>query len=162
MQTLNTPARPVSIRPMTAQDVSALAQILLGYPWTRYEMTRDRAEKVLHDGLAQNAQILVAQADGAPVGFVWFIQRGAFHHSGYIRLIGVAESAKGLGAGKALMEAAEQACAAQSADMFLLVSDFNASAQAFYQRMGYAQVGTLPDYVRPGIAELLMRKTLVV
>lgn len=152
--------RPIAIRPMTAQDVDAVSEILLGYPWTRYAMTRDRAENVLRGGLAQNASLLVALADGIVAGFVWFISRGAFHHSGYIRLIGVAESAKGLGAGKTLLQAAEQACAATSKDMFLLVSDFNTSAQAFYQRMGYAQVGGIPDYVQPGITELIMRKKL--
>jgi ribosomal protein S18 acetylase RimI-like enzyme len=39
------------------------------------------------------------------------------------------------------------------------VSDFNPKAQAFYRRLGYTRVGTLADYVVPGITEYLYRKT---
>ena len=45
-----------------------------------------------------------------------------------------------------------------SADVFLLVSDFNTTAQAFYRRLGYEQVGAIPGYVVPGITELIFRK----
>ena len=30
---------PTTVRPMTASDLSACINILLGYPWTRYAMT---------------------------------------------------------------------------------------------------------------------------
>jgi ribosomal-protein-alanine N-acetyltransferase len=44
--------------------------------------------------------------------------------------------------------------------MVLLCSDFNTEAQRFYRRAGYEQVGALPDYVVPGVAELIFRKRL--
>jgi ribosomal protein S18 acetylase RimI-like enzyme len=44
--------------------------------------------------------------------------------------------------------------------VFLLTSDFNEDAQAFYRRLGYQQVGAIPDYVVPGITELIFYKRL--
>ena len=49
---------------------------------------------------------------------------------------------------------------AQSSDLILLVSDFNEGAQRFYKRMGYEQIGAIPGYVLPDVAELIFRKAL--
>ena len=76
-------------------------------------------------------------------------------------LIGVQRGERGSGVGRALMTHAEGALFAHSADIFLLVSDFNAAAQAFYRRLGYEQVGAIPGYVVPGITELIFRKRRV-
>ena len=143
---------------MTAVDLPACIDILLGYPWTRYAMTAERAERVLRSGLNQAADLRVSEDAEGVSGFLWLVPRGAFYHSGYIRLIGVAQRAKGRGTGRALMAAAEADTFAVTSDLFLLVSDFNLDAQAFYQHLGYAQVGVLPDYVLPGNTELIFRK----
>jgi len=143
---------------MTLADRPACIEILLGYPWTHYAMTEARATRVFDDGLAQGADLRVADVDGVALGFVWILPRGAFHHSDYIRLIGVSERARGRGVGAALMDAAEGDAFAARRDMFLLVSDFNLAAQAFYRHRGYVQIGALADYVTPGNTELLMRK----
>lgn len=42
----------------------------------------------------------------------------------------------------------------------LMVSDFNTPAQAFYQKRGCWQLGTIPNAVRPGIDELVTIKEL--
>ncbi len=143
---------------MTTVDLSACIDILLGYPWTRYAMTAERAERVLRSGLNEGADLRVSEDAEGVSGFLWLVPRGAFYHSGYIRLIGVAQRAKGRGTGRALMAAAEADTFAVTSDLFLLVSDFNLDAQAFYQHLGYAQVGVLPDYVLPGNTELIFRK----
>lgn len=157
-------SNPIAVRPMSHVDVEACVEVLMGYPWTRYAMTRERAHNALMSGFEQMetgvSQLHVATSDRAIAGFVWWMPRGAFYHSGYVRLIGLSPSAQGRGAGRALMRAAEEAVIAESRDMLLLVSDFNIEAQAFYQHLGYAHVGALPDYVVPGISELLMRKRL--
>lgn len=44
--------------------------------------------------------------------------------------------------------------------LFLLTTEWNSGAQRFYERHGYALVGRLPDYVRPGFCELLYWKAL--
>jgi ribosomal protein S18 acetylase RimI-like enzyme len=62
--------------------------------------------------------------------------------------------------GGALMDRAEAFLSQSSPDIFLLTSDFNQSAQRFYQRRGYRQVGALPDYVLPGVTELIFWKRM--
>ena len=42
--------------------------------------------------------------------------------------------------------------------MYLFVSDFNTGAQRFYERNGYAQIGFVPNCLRPGNTENLMMK----
>jgi ribosomal protein S18 acetylase RimI-like enzyme len=101
----------------------------------------------------------VARLDGDVVGFVWFHEGGTFHHSGYVRWIGVAPQAQRSGVGRRLMAYAEARILRRGPNVFLLVSDFNRRAQAFYRRQGYTRVGAIPDYVVSGITEYLYRKT---
>ena len=151
------------IRPMAPGDVPSLARLMAGDPlWQRYGVTEESAARRLREGFAAGAPIAVAEIEGEPVGFVWYVERGAFNRSGYIMLIGVQRDARGSGVGRALMEHAEAALFAQASDVFLLVSDFNEAAQAFYGRLGYEQVGTILGYVVPGISEQIFRKRNVV
>jgi len=43
--------------------------------------------------------------------------------------------------------------------VFLCVSDFNHGALRLYRRLGYELVGPLGDFLVPGSAELLLRKS---
>ncbi len=147
------------IRPIAPGDVPSLARLMAGDPlWQRYGVTEESAARRLREGYAAGATIAVAEIEGEPAGFVWYVERGAFNRSGYIMLIGVQRGERGAGVGRALMAHAEGVLFAHSADIFLLVSDFNAAAQAFYRRLGYEQVGAIPGYVVPGITELIFRK----
>jgi ribosomal protein S18 acetylase RimI-like enzyme len=148
------------IRAFSAADVPGCARIMAENPlWQRYGVTAESASQRLAGGLAQNATILAAGEPGAPNGFVWYVEKGAFFRSGYIMLIGVDPACQGRGIGEALMAEAERRVFETVKDMFLLVSDFNVGAQRFYQRRGYSQVGALPGYVLPDVAELIFRKT---
>jgi ribosomal protein S18 acetylase RimI-like enzyme len=103
-------------------------------------------------------EFAVATQAGRVVGLVWFLVRGAFGRSGYVKWLGVAPEARGHGVGRSLLEHAERRIFRSCADVFLLASDFNLSAQEFYARHGYEQVGAIPDYVVKGITELVFRK----
>ncbi|MFN8490093.1 MAG: GNAT family N-acetyltransferase [Caldilineaceae bacterium] len=147
------------LRSLQAVDIEPLAQLMATTPlWQRYNVTETSAAQRLRNGFEQQATILVAEIDGAPVGFIWYVLKGAFNRSGYVMLIGVRADQRSQGVGQALMQAAEAAVFAEVNDLFLLVSDFNQAAQAFYQRLGYQQVGAIPDYVMPGITELIFHK----
>ena len=147
------------LRPIQSIDIVPLAQLMAANSlWQRYNVTEASAAQRLQNGLDQQATIIVAEVEGEPVGFIWLAERGAFNRSGYIMLIGVRADRQGQGVGRALLLAAESALFTQVADLFLLVSDFNQAAQAFYQRLGYRQVGSIPDYVVPGITELIFHK----
>ncbi len=155
-------AETIQIRPMQAEDVAACAHIMAGNAlWQRYGVTPETALARFEKAFAEKASILVADSSGRAVGFCWYHLKGAFNRSGYIQLIGVDPACKGQGTGKLLLFQAEKIVMQVSDDMFLTVSDFNTSAQAFYQKLGYDFVGEIPDYVLPGITEKIMRKKLV-
>jgi len=160
----------VIVRPLQPADLPACARILAENPiWQRYGVTLASAFQRLSVGLEQGASILVAEYNPATsmlaetaervAGFIWFVEKGAFFRSGYVMLIGVDPAQQGQGVGETLMDAAEQIMFEKSADVFLLVSDFNEGAQRFYRRRGYIYVGSLPGYVLPDVAELIYRKT---
>jgi ribosomal-protein-alanine N-acetyltransferase len=150
---------PAIIRQADTGDVPALAQMMASIPlWQRYGVTVDSATARFAHGLANAATILVAEDEGGLVGFVWYVLRGAFQRSGYVMLIGVAEGTQGQGVGRLLMESAEAAMFEASDAVFLLVSGFNLSTQRFYHQRGYQQIGAIPDYVMPGITELILCK----
>ncbi len=154
-------ASNVVIRPLNEQDIHACARIMADTAlWQRYQVTPARAERRFQQGWEKGAAVFVAEQQGDVVGFVWCVPRGAFDRSGYIALIGVDTSRRKQGIGARLLHHAEAFLARHSADVFLLVSDFNVSAQRFYERHGYVRVGALPDYVLPGVTELIYRKRL--
>jgi ribosomal protein S18 acetylase RimI-like enzyme len=148
--------------------VDACARIVADDPlWQRYGLTFARARTVIRGALPRRAgrgarpggQFAVARVGGEIAGFVWFRPEGTFHHSGYIRWIGVAPAARGRGVGRRLMAYAEDRVFRSGPNVFLLVSDFNRRAHAFYRRQGYTRVGAIPDYVVPGITEYVFRRT---
>ncbi len=149
----------MNIRSITPPDVEACARIMAENPlWQRYGVTLESARARLSKAVAAGETIFVAEIGEQVMGFVLCVERGAFARSGYIPLIGVHPQATGQGVGQALMDRAEAFLAQSSPDIFLLTSDFNQAAQRFYQRRGYQQVGALPDYVLPGVAELILWK----
>lgn len=149
----------LTIHPMKLDDAPAVAAIMAGAGlWQRYGVTVASAAQRLQRGLESAATIAVAEVDGRVAGFVWYVVDGAFQRSGYIMLFGIAPNVHGQGIGSALLAYAEEVLFATSASIVLLVSDFNVEAQQFYQRRGYVQVGALPDYVKPGVSELIYYK----
>jgi ribosomal-protein-alanine N-acetyltransferase len=129
-------------------------------------LTLPRARAVVRSALVPRGadsrptgEFAVAEQAGQVVGFVWFRTEGTFHHSGYVRWIAVAREARSRGIGRLLMQHAEQRILEQGPNVFLLVSDFNRRARAFYRKRGYTRVGVLPDYVVPGVTEHLLRKS---
>lgn len=147
------------IRPLDHFDISSCATIMAQNPlWQRYEVTLDSAHKRLENGYKNGASILVAEHKGIISGFIWFVEKGAFHRSGYIMLIAIDPDLHHLGIGQALMLEAEKIMFETCNEIFLLVSHFNTSAQHFYSRLGYAHIGSIPDYIMNDITELIFYK----
>ena len=149
------------IRRFTPSDAEDCAVIMSeNRLWQRYGVSYEKALARFSSADPARDIILIAEIDGTPVGFCWYVPKGAFNRCGYIQLIGVAPDKQRQGIGEAMLEEAETLCSAESREMFLTVSDFNASAQDFYHRMGYEQAGALPGFVLPDITELIYRKRL--
>ncbi|HTN53145.1 MAG TPA: GNAT family N-acetyltransferase [Anaeromyxobacter sp.] len=149
------------IRPLAPEDLPALARGLAALPlMARYGRGAEQLEAALQGALGRGEGLLVAEEAGALAGLAWFLPAGTLALGGYLRLIAVLGAAQGQGVGAALLAAFEAETARASAHAFLLVSDFNADAQRFYGRHGYARVGTLPGLVLPGVGEVLYWKRL--
>jgi GNAT superfamily N-acetyltransferase len=149
----------MEIRPATAADLPALAEGLARLPLlARYGRAADRLEVDLEAALARGEGLLLAVEGGRPLGLAWFTRQGTLGLGGYLRLMAVLAEAQARGVGAALLAAFEAHVAAVSAHAFLLCSDFNGPAQAFYEKHGWARAGALPDLVLPGVAELIYWK----
>jgi ribosomal protein S18 acetylase RimI-like enzyme len=95
--------------------------------------------------------------DGGVSGLA--LVRPRFLVGDYLELFAVAAAARGRGLGAALLGHVEAVAFARGRNVFVCVSDFNDGARRFYARHGYAHVGTLPDLLVRGSAELLLRKS---
>lgn len=147
------------IRPMRKDDARPCAAIACASAiGERYGFEPAALALTLEAALEGGGELFVAEAQGRLGGFAWIDPRGAFSSAPYLRLIAVDESLRGSGLGGALMDEFESRTAFVGRDYCLLVSDFNLKAQAFYERRGYRRAGSLPDFARPGIAEILMVK----
>lgn len=150
------------IRSLREDDLVACAGIVDETPlWARYNLTGERIAGLLRAALAAGSDLLLAAEEGgAAAGFAWWMRRGAFGRSPYLRLIGVSGSRRSSGIGAGLLATSEAALKPEAREAFLLVSDFNEAAQRFYRSLGWTEVGRLEDYVVAGVAEVMMWKRL--
>jgi GNAT superfamily N-acetyltransferase len=147
------------VRPMFPADVAALAEWMVEVPlWQRYGLTVERITRQFEQGLAGNGHLSVSELDGIACGFTWMLPVGGFGRSPYLKQIGVHPAYTGKRLGAALLQHVERQAQTYSKQFFLLVSDFNLDAQRFYKRQGYQQVGAIPAYVLPDVAELIFYK----
>lgn len=153
----------IVIRPMQADDIPFVVSWMLQTPlWQRYGVTAEGAARNFEKARAREDWLLVGDiGPEKAIGFAWCAPEAGFGRSPYLRLIGVRRDMSGVGLGGALLRAVEARAIQNQADhLLLLVSDFNETAQHFYRRLGYAQVGALPGYVLPDVAELIYYKRL--
>ena len=137
-------------------DFEWCAQLMAGSePWITLRRGIEQCRAALR---RSGDELYVAREGGQPQGFI-LIRPLGFAGSPYIVSIAVAENARGKGIGAQLLAFAERH-AAGSRFIFLCVSSFNLRAQALYRRLGYEQVGEIPNYIVEGHSELLLGKRL--
>jgi ribosomal protein S18 acetylase RimI-like enzyme len=154
----------MTIRPMEPADIPAVVDWMLATPlWQRYRLTEAGTRAGFERALADGDLLLVADVDdpaGRACGLAWCLRRGMFGRSAYLRILGVRDEFGGRGLGAVLLDRAETILSEITDTLFLLVSDFNADAQRFYERQGYVRVGALAAYVLPDVTEFLYCKRL--
>ena len=150
--------RIVAARPA---HVNAIADLIAESPLLhRYGVTARGARTSLAEALHQRDIVLVAMDGATVVGFAWALWTRALDRSAYLRLLLVAEGRQSRGTGAALLERVErEARKARCRHLALLVTKDNRRARSFYESHGYAHVGDLPGFVRPGITEALYLKS---
>jgi ribosomal protein S18 acetylase RimI-like enzyme len=125
----------------------------------RYFTEKGRAKKSLEEGI-ENGEIYIAVDNNNNCkGFIWLIVNGIFHSFPYIHIIAVKEENRNQGIGKKLLEFAEDICFKDYAKLFLVVGDFNLRAKKLYKKIGYSEIGNIPNLYRDGITECLMIKS---
>lgn len=118
------------VRAATETDhewIVAAATEVLG---SDYQVSSHRQFRVL------DVDVLIVERDGEPLGFLgWEIDGDA------CEALAIACTARGAGAGTALMERLHELAAARGCNRVRVVTtDANTSAQRFYERLGYRLV----------------------
>ena len=136
--------------------VSALENSELG---SVYFSQENKAKNAIAEGISKR-EILVALDDkGLCLGFIWYIRDGAFHSFPYLHIIAIKEEYRNLGLGNKLLNYFETNIA-QSSKVFLVVADFNPRAKKLYEKLGYVEVGVIPNLYKKGVTEFLMMKEI--
>lgn len=106
---------------------------------------------------AAEGQVRVARAGarGAVQG-VLVLQPGVLLGS-FVALLAVRPEAAGRGVGRMLIQQAKAETFAHRRWLFVSADSGNRSALAFYRKLGFQRVAKLPDLVRDGRTEILLR-----
>lgn len=107
---------------------------------------------------ARTRNVWIARTTGgaAPSGVV--VADDGFLLGGFIALLAVRPEASGKGLGRALVERVAAEIFAARRWLFVSCDGNNHAALRFYRKLGFSRVGRLPDLVRPGNVEILLRK----
>jgi len=124
-----------------------------------YFSEENKAINAIEEGITKEEILVAIDSDGLCTGFIWYVPFGAFHSFPYLHIIAVKEEYRGLGIGKKLLSYFEEVIS-QSSKVFLVVSDFNPRAKLLYERIGYKEVGVIPNLYKDGVVEYLMMKDL--
>ena len=147
----------IIVRPIASQsEVEAGARLLVSSePWITLKRTYEMTLNVMSN---TNRERYVAMDSDELAGLLILNLAGPL--AGYLQTICVAPAYHGRGVGPKLMKFAEERIFREHPNVFLFVSSFNDTALRFYERLGYARVGEVPNYLVDGHSEILMRKTI--
>ena len=146
-----------SIRSMQPDDRDAVVQLLVDSdPWKTLGYIREDWERIFCP-TPPARESFVVELEGAVVAIA--IVRQKFLLGDYLELLGVADRVRGKGVGKQLLHHVESLVFGRAKNLFACVSDFNTVAREFYKKQGYQEIGPIPNFLIPGSAELLLRKT---
>lgn len=153
-----TPPPEIHLEAMPPALVPALAARIAAIdPWRRLAIPLDRLARQFEP--AEGVDVRLVTLANEPVGAL--VVRRNWLLGPYLQHLSVLPEAQGRGAGRkalALLDAI--AVADGQLNVWLCVSAFNTHATAFYRRHGFTEVADLPDLVRPGESEILMRRRL--
>ena len=145
------------VRPMTVEDRASVIELLADSdPWKRLGYQAGDWD-IYFTPLPQGRDSYVVGQNGKVAGIA--VVRQKFLLGDYLELLAVADWARGKGLGGRLLAHAEAAVFARTKNLFACVSDFNLQARHFYQKQGYQEIGPIPNFLIPGSAEILLRKS---
>jgi GNAT superfamily N-acetyltransferase len=127
-------------------------------PWSVYPMSADALTAYFAQNEAGAPRYALydgdALAGGIGIRLDWM--RGA-----YLQVLGVLPTHQRSGIGRLALTWFDLAGRARGdRNLWVAVSDFNPGAERLYERCGFQRVAPLPDLIRDGMTEVLMRKQL--
>ncbi|MDH4305475.1 MAG: GNAT family N-acetyltransferase [Nitrospira sp.] len=147
-----------TIRTMVPDDRKAIIQLLSdSEPWNTLGYGADDWSRIFCP-IPQGRDCYVSELEGQVAGIA--IVKQKFLLGDYLELLGVAVWARQKGVGGQLLKHIEDLVFQRTKNLFACVSDFNEPARAFYNRQGYQEIGPMPNFLIPGSAEILLRKTV--
>ena len=120
----------------------------LGYEKRRLAAWLARQAREGHVRMASQGNVTLGVAVALPDFLL-----GAF-----IALLAVRSDAAGHGVGRGLVEDAARRAARRRLWLYTSCDAGNRDAARFYRRLGFKRVGRLPDLIRPGRTEILLRR----
>lgn len=148
-------AKYIITKTTDSQKIAACANMMSATdPWITYTMDYEYCLKAF-DGECKEIYVLENATEIA--GFAILQVCGTF--KGYIQSLCVSEKHRSKGFGKMLLQFCEERILKISPNIFICVSSFNKGAIRLYYEFGFKLVGELPDFVKQGLTELLLRKT---
>ncbi len=127
-------------------------------PWARYPFTAAQLTSFFAQ-VEPGAPRFAIRVDGNLEGGL--IVRTNWFRGPYIHMLALAPGVQGRAIGSAVMGFIEkEARRAGERNLWVAASDFNEGAVRFYTRHGFTHVAVLPDLVRDGRTEILLRKQL--
>ncbi|MCB9477870.1 MAG: GNAT family N-acetyltransferase [Deltaproteobacteria bacterium] len=150
----------VSLVPSTTEHIAPIVDIMLvSEPWLGYGFERHFLERFVSGSVqAHIMRTVMVDADNPDEAMV----AGAVSlHPGflggrYIEVLLLAPRLRGKGLGRRIIETLCEEMPSSLRDLYLLVSESNAPAVGFYRRLGFREVGPLPDLMVPGKTEILL------
>lgn len=123
-----------------------------------YFMSFD-SKSMLAEGIKNGGLYVVLDSNNECIGFVWYEAEGTFGMHAFLHIIAIKEKFRNKGIGTKVLLYFEEKAFSDDNWIFLMVAEFNTKARKLYDKLGYKQVGILPDFYRPGVNECLMMKT---
>jgi ribosomal protein S18 acetylase RimI-like enzyme len=144
------------IRTADARDARRQAEWIVGLePWRSLGYEKRR----LGAWLARQARagrVRAAMRGDVALGLV--VAQPDFLLGDFIALLAVRPEAAGEGLGRALVDDAARRAGRGRRWLFTSCDADNRAAMRFYRRLGFVRVGRLPDLIRPGRIEILLRR----
>jgi GNAT superfamily N-acetyltransferase len=149
---------PATLRAITAADAAALGPGLAAIdPWRHANYPAEVVTGYLmrHDPAANRFAIYTGDTLAGVVSV-----REPWLRGPYLELLALLPPAQGQGIGAAVMRWFEAEARPDASSRWVLCSDFNTRALAFYDRHGFRQVAPLEGLLGEGLTEILLRKRL--
>jgi len=111
----------------------------------------ERSYRDVIAALGEGERVLIVAEDGGGIlGMAQLVFSGATNanHRAEVQRVGVTAEARGRGIGSRLMAAVEEAARESSVSLLWLTTHDGTDACVFYEAVGYAKLGVMPNYSR--------------